>query len=107
MWYLIFLAYKYNVQSGKNHCGHAYNSQVQEIIHLNKCKKERLFMEERDDLAQMASIQNWNDGTAEREKQREQMWNGILEQAGIKKEEKLLDEKLEKLKERKEQSTTN
>ena len=45
-----FLAYKYNVQSGKNHCGHAYNSQVQEIIDLNKCKKERLFMEERDDL---------------------------------------------------------
>ena len=52
MWYLIFLAYKYNVQSGKNHCGHAYNSQVQEIIDLNKCKKERLFMEERDDLEQ-------------------------------------------------------
>ena len=60
------------MQSGKNHCGHAYNSQVQEIIHLNKCKKERLFMEERD----------------EREKKREQMWNGILEKAGIKKEEK-------------------
>ena len=78
MWYLIFLAYKYNVQSGKNHCGHAYNSQVQEIIHLNKCKKERLFMEERDDLEQMAFI----------EKKREQMWNGILEKAGIKKEEK-------------------
>lgn len=62
MWYLIFLAYKYNVQSGKNHCGHAYNSQVQEIIDLNKCKKERLFMEERDDLEQMAFIQKWNDG---------------------------------------------
>ena len=88
MWYLIFLAYKYNVQSGKNHCGHAYNSQVQEIIHLNKCKKERLFMEERDDLEQMAFIQKWNDGKAEREKKREQMWNGILEKAGIKKEEK-------------------
>ena len=71
MWYLIFLAYKYNVQSGKNHCGHAYNSQVQEIIDLNKCKKERLFMEERDDLEQMAFIQKW-----------------ILEKAGIKKEEK-------------------
>ena len=79
---------KYNVQSGKNHCGHAYNSQVQEIIHLNKCKKERLFMEERDDLEQMAFIQKWNDGKAEREKKREQMWNGILEKAGIKKEEK-------------------
>ena len=88
MWYLIFLAYKYNVQSGKNHCGHAYNSQVQEIIHLNKCKKERVFMEERDDLEQMAFIQKWNDGKAEREKKREQMWNGILEKAGIKKEEK-------------------
>ena len=88
MWYLIFLAYKYNVQSGKNHCGHAYNSQVQEIIDLNKCKKERLFMEERDDLEQMAFIQKWNDGKAEREKKREQMWNGILEKAGIKKEEK-------------------
>ena len=35
-------------------------------------------MEERDDLEQMA----------EREKKREQMWNGILEKAGIKKEEK-------------------
>ena len=80
MWYLIFLAYKYNVQSGKNHCGHAYNSQVQEIIDL--------FMEERDDLEQMAFIQKWNDGKAEREKKREQMWNGILEKAGIKKEEK-------------------
>ena len=88
MWYLIFLAYKYNVQSVKNHCGHAYNSQVQEIIDLNKCKKERLFMEERDDLEQMAFIQKWNDGKAEREKKREQMWNGILEKAGIKKEEK-------------------
>ena len=88
MWYLIFLAYKYNVQSGKNHCGHAYNSQVQEIIDLNKCKKERLFMEERDDLEQMAFIQKWNDGKAELEKKREQMWNGILEKAGIKKEEK-------------------
>lgn len=63
-------------------------SQVQEIIHLNKCKKERLFMEERDDLEQMAFIQKWNDGKAEREKKREQMWNGILEKAGIKKEEK-------------------
>lgn len=79
---------EYNVQSGKNHCGHAYNSQVQEIIHLNKCKKERVFMEERDDLEQMAFIQKWNDGKAEREKKREQMWNGILEKAGIKKEEK-------------------
>ena len=88
MWYLIFLAYKYNVQSEKNHCGHAYNSQVQEIIDLNKYKKERLFMEERDDLEQMAFIQKWNDGKAEREKKREQMWNGILEKAGIKKEEK-------------------
>ena len=85
---LDFLAYKYNVQSGKNHCGHAYNSQVQEIIDLNKCKKERLFMEERDDLEQMTFIQKWNDGKAEREKKREQMWNGILEKAGIKKEEK-------------------
>ena len=66
----------------------ADNSQEQEIIHLNKCKKERLFMEERDDLEQMAFIQKWNDGKAEREKKREQMWNGILEKAGIKKEEK-------------------
>lgn len=73
---------------GKNYCGHAYNSQVQEIIDLNKCKKERLFMEERDDLEQMAFIQKWNDGKAEREKKREQMWKGILEKAGIKKEEK-------------------
>ena len=73
---------------GKNFYGHAYNSQVQEIIDLNKCKKERLFMEERDDLEQMAFIQKWNDGKAEREKKREQMWNGILEKAGIKKEEK-------------------
>ena len=55
---------------------------------MNKCKKERLFMEERDDLEQMAFIQKWNDGKAEREKKREQMWNGILEKAGIKKEEK-------------------
>ena len=45
------------MQSGKNHCGHAYNSQVQEIIDLNRCKKERLFMEERDDLEQMEFIQ--------------------------------------------------
>ena len=45
-------------------------------------------MEERDDLEQMAFIQKWNDGKAEREKKREQMWNGILEKAGIKKEEK-------------------
>ena len=45
-------------------------------------------MEERDDLEQMAFIQKWNDGKAEREKQREQMWTGILEKAGIKKEEK-------------------
>ena len=44
-------------------------------------------MEERDDLEQMAFIQKWNDGKAEREKKREQMWNGILEKAGIKKEE--------------------
>ncbi len=46
-------------------------------------------MEERDDLEQMAFIQKWNDGKAEREKKREQMWNGILEKAGIKKEEKV------------------
>ncbi len=45
-------------------------------------------MEERDDLEQMAFIQKWNDGKAEQEKKREQMWNGILEKAGIKKEEK-------------------
>lgn len=45
-------------------------------------------MEERDDLEQMAFIKKWNDGKAEREKKREQMWNGILEKAGIKKEEK-------------------
>ena len=45
-------------------------------------------MEERDDLEQMAFIQKWNDGKAEREKKREQMWKGILEKAGIKKEEK-------------------
>ena len=45
-------------------------------------------MEERDDLEQMAFIQKWNDGKAEREKKREQMWNGILEKAGIKKEDK-------------------
>ena len=38
-------------------------------------------MEERDDLEQMAFIQKWNDGKAEREKKREQMWNGILEKA--------------------------
>ena len=44
-------------------------------------------MEERDDLEQMAFIQKWNDGKTEREKKREQMWNGILEKAGIKKEE--------------------
>lgn len=43
-------------------------------------------MEERDDLEQMAFIQKWNDGKTEREKKREQMWNGILEKAGIKKE---------------------
>ena len=35
-------------------------------------------MEERDDLEQMAFIQKWNDGKTEREKKREQMWNGIL-----------------------------
>ena len=29
-------------------------------------------MEERDDLEQMAFIQKWNDGKAEREKKREQ-----------------------------------
>lgn len=45
-------------------------------------------MEERDDLEQMAFIQKWNDGKEEREKKREQIWNGILEKAGIKKEEK-------------------
>ena len=45
-------------------------------------------MEERDDLEQMAFIQKWNDGKTEREKKREQMWNVILEKAGIKKEEK-------------------
>ena len=45
-------------------------------------------MEERDDLEQMAFIQKWNDGKTEREKKREKMWNGILEKAGIKKEEK-------------------
>ena len=45
-------------------------------------------MEERDDLEQMAFIQKWNDGKTERDKKREQMWNGILEKAGIKKEEK-------------------
>ena len=45
-------------------------------------------MEERDDLEQMAFIQKWNDGKTEREKKREQMWNRILEKAGIKKEEK-------------------
>ena len=45
-------------------------------------------MEERDDLEQMAFIQKWNDGKAEREKKREQILNGILEKAGIKKEEK-------------------
>ena len=45
-------------------------------------------MEERDDLEQMAFIQKWNDGKVEREKKREQIWNGILEKAGIKKEEK-------------------
>ena len=33
----------------------------------------------------MAFIQKWNDGKTEREKKREQMWNGILEKAGIKK----------------------
>lgn len=82
MWYLIFLAYKYNVQSGKNHCGHAYNSQVQEIIDLNKCKKERLFMEERDDLEQIAFIQKWNDGKAEREKSESRCGTGFWRRLG-------------------------
>ena len=45
-------------------------------------------MEERDDMDQMEFILKQNDGKAEREKKREQMWNGILEKAGIKKEEK-------------------
>ena len=45
-------------------------------------------MEERDDLEQMAFIQKWNDGKAEREKKREQIWNGILKKAGIKKKSK-------------------
>ena len=44
-------------------------------------------MEERDDLEQMAFIQKWNDGKAEREKKREQIWHWIMQQAGIKKEE--------------------
>ena len=57
-------------------------------------------MEERDDLEQMAFIQKWNDGKAEREKKREQMWNGILEKAGIKKEEKLLTIQFQKEQER-------
>ena len=56
-------------------------------------------MEERDDLEQMAFIQKWNDGKAEREKKREQMWNGILEKAGIrKKKSKKENDFLEKMK---------
>lgn len=45
-------------------------------------------MEKRDDLEQMEFIRKWKEEKEEREKKREQMWNGILEKAGIKIEEK-------------------